>query len=30
MLTLQLKRIYISAFILLLAAISYLIIRVDK
>ena len=27
---LQLKRIYISAFILLLAAISYLIIRVDK
>ena len=27
---LQLKRIYISAFILLLAAISYLIITVDK
>ena len=27
---LQLKRIYISAFILLLAAISYLIIQVDK
>ena len=27
---LQLKRIYISAFILLLAAISYLIIRVDN
>ena len=27
---LQLKRIYISAFFLLLAAISYLIIRVDK
>lgn len=29
-LTLQLKRIYISAFILLLVAISYIIIMVDK